>query len=69
MKRLLLGALALSLVGCASGRAAPSARPAAADGPASTQRGSLKPFKQLVADAVRRDGFFETYEKGDQLFW
>lgn len=58
----------LSLVGCAS-RATPSAQPSSAGASAApAQRSPFKPFDEVVRDAVRRDGFFETYEKGDQLF-
>jgi hypothetical protein len=68
MKRLLVLIFAVSVAGCAPARQAAitdaPARPAAQQAGQQSQRG----FEAVVRDAVHREGFFDTYEKGEQLF-
>lgn len=71
MTRALFVALAVVLGGCAS--ATPASRPASGPAPApganaTSQPAILRPFADLTKGAQQRDGFFVTYEKGDQLF-
>jgi hypothetical protein len=83
VKRLLLPLATLTVVGCAStGTAAPAASPTPATqagAPAAAQAGGpqagaparasgLRPFAELTRDATERNGFFDTYEKGDALY-
>ena len=77
MTRVFVPVLALALAGSA---AASQARPAAATPPAGAAAGaaqardsgaapsSFKKFADLVKGATRREGYFETYEKGENLY-
>jgi hypothetical protein len=82
VKPLFALALAASVAGCASASARPAAAPqqrtavtppagapAAAAAPgARPQAGPFKPFAEVTRDATRREGWFDTYEKGDALY-
>ena len=83
MKQLFTLALAASVAGCASAAANPAAarqQPAPAGGPAAAssaapaaagarpQQGPFKPFAEVTRDATRREGWLDTYEKGDALY-
>src|SRR5262245_30299422 len=72
MRRLFVSALALAI---AAGSASAQARPAPAQGQAPAGRdsaaaapGQFKKFADLVQGATLRSGFFDTYEKGENLY-
>jgi hypothetical protein len=70
MIRVFVPVIALALV---AGSAAGQARPAGAGAPAQARDSGaaaapFKKFADLVKGATKREGFFETYEKGDNLY-
>jgi hypothetical protein len=72
MTRLFVPVLALALAGTAAGQTPPAgqARPAGA-APArdsAAAPGSFKKFADLIKGATQRTGYFETYEKGENLY-
>ena len=80
MSRVLLPILALAVAGCGSKAAASQARPANAPAPAPTAAQApaakdsvaaapnpFKKFNDVVKGATKREGYFETYEKGENL--
>ena len=80
MTRVLVQTLALAasfstLAGCASSQARPTAAPAqatAAPAPAPKDSAAapspFKKFNDVVKGATKREGYFETYEKGENLY-
>ncbi len=63
-------AVAAALAGCSSASGRPAAPTPQADAPAQRARPAdgMKAFDELVKGAVARQGFFDTYEKAENLY-
>jgi hypothetical protein len=62
-------AAVLTAAGCASAQAnRPTQQPSATAGRDSTPPGGFKKFDDVVKGATHRPGFFDTYEKGENLY-
>jgi hypothetical protein len=69
MKRLSVFALVLLVSGCTAPRqAAVPTAPAAQQSSARAAQSGMRSIADVTRDATMRDGFFTTYEKGEQLF-